>query len=90
MSEGLGVYLLFAFHMAVAHHDAAVADDGVHQNHLAASVDEVVLKTAAVADIIVEFVYAFFAAKGKRLGIEAVGTEFYCSDFHVLCLKKGR
>ncbi len=30
MSEGLGAYFIFAFHMAVVHHDAAIADDGVH------------------------------------------------------------
>ena len=62
----------------------AGGETGIHQNHLTAGVDEVVLQAAAIADVAVEFVGAFFAAHDERLGIEPVFAEFDCFDFHNL------
>ena len=58
----------------------------LYQNHLAAGVDEVVLQAATIADVVVEFVSAFFAAHDERLGVETLFSEFYCFDFHNLIL----
>ena len=55
---------------------------GVHQNHLVAGVDEIVLQAAAIADIVVEFLLSFFPSEGKGLGVEPVFSEFDCLDDH--------
>ena len=64
----------------------AGGETGIDENHLAAGVDEVVLQAAAIADVAVELVGAFFTAHNKRLGVETLFSEFYCFDFHNLIL----
>ena len=55
---------------------------GIHQDDLLASVNQIVLKAAAIADVLV--VVATFASHNERLGIESVFAEFYCFDFHII------
>lgn len=74
------VELLFA--LLAARTTSVIGKAGIYQNDLAADVNEVVLQTAMVAGVFVEFVHPFLAAEGERLGIETVGTEFNCFDSH--------
>lgn len=57
-------------------------ESGIHQDHLASGVDEVVLQAAAVTDILVKPLRSFLSSKRERLGIVPILSEFYCLDFH--------
>ena len=61
-------------------------DAGVHQDDLAAGVDQIVLQAAAIANSGVEFPGPLLSAEGKGLGIKPVPAEFHCFDFHLVLL----
>ena len=62
---------------------------GIHQNHFATRINQIVLKSAAIADVLIKLVLSFLASEHEGLGIESVLTEFYCFDFHKLKLLCG-
>ena len=55
---------------------------GIHQYHLAARVNQIVLKTATIAHVLVKLFHSFLASKHEGLSVESVSAEFYCFDCH--------
>ena len=49
---------------------------GINKDNFIASVNQIVLQTAAIADILVIFIRAFLAAEYEWLRIESVFSEF--------------
>ena len=56
----------------------------IYQDDFVASVYQIVLKTATIADVLVKLLGSLFAAKYEWLRIESVFSEFYCFDFHIM------
>ena len=60
----------------------------IDEDDFAPGVDEKVLQAAAVDNLLVELVFAFFTAKGKRLVHETMVKHAYGFNFHMLPLLK--
>ena len=55
---------------------------GIYQYNLLASVYQIVLQTATIADVFVKLLLSFLATKYEWLRIESVFSEFYSFDVH--------
>ena len=62
---------------------------GIYQNHLATRINQIVLKTAAIADVLIKFLFSFLTSEYEGLSIESVSAEFYCFNLHnLICFLK--